>query len=113
MARDLLLAAPDVGIQRLGHGRVERRWENLAGFREAYPELEVTAEVYEIDRNRMTRSGGTAALDLMLSLIARDHGRALARAERRRWRRLTQRLQHSASAGRPLSAKRHRCYTSR
>ncbi len=55
-------------------------WENLAGFREAYPALEVTAEVYEIDRNRMTCSGGTAALDLMLSLIARDHGRDLATA---------------------------------
>jgi len=55
-------------------------WENLAGFREDFPGIDVTAEVYEIDRNRMTCSGGTAAMDLMLGLIAADHGRELATA---------------------------------
>ena len=55
-------------------------WENLAGFREDFPGIDATAEVYEIDRNRMTCSGGTAAMDLMLGLIAVDHGRALATA---------------------------------
>ncbi|MEE8500563.1 MAG: GlxA family transcriptional regulator [Kiloniellales bacterium] len=55
-------------------------WETLAAFREAYPDLEVTAEVYEIDRGRLTCSGGTAALDLMLSLITLAHGRGLATA---------------------------------
>ena len=53
-------------------------WENLAGFQEAFPELEVTAELFEIDRSRLTCSGGTAALDLMLSMIALEHGRDLA-----------------------------------
>ena len=55
-------------------------WENLAGFREDFPGIDATAEVYEIDRNRMTCSGGTAAMDLMLGLIAADHGRELATA---------------------------------
>ncbi len=55
-------------------------WENLAGFREDFPGIDATAEVYEIDRNRMTCAGGTAALDLMLGLIAVDHGRELATA---------------------------------
>ncbi len=55
-------------------------WENLAGFREDFPDIDATAEVYEIDRNRMTCSGGTAAMDLMLGLIAVDHGRQLATA---------------------------------
>jgi transcriptional regulator GlxA family with amidase domain len=55
-------------------------WENLAGFREDFPGIDATAEVYEIDRNRMTCSGGTAAMDLMLGLIAIDHGRELATA---------------------------------
>ncbi len=55
-------------------------WENLAGFREDFPGIDATTEVYEIDRNRMTCSGGTAAMDLMLGLIAADHGRALATA---------------------------------
>ena len=55
-------------------------WENLAGFREDFPGIDATAEVYEIDRNRMTCAGGTAAMDLMLGLIAVDHGRELATA---------------------------------
>ena len=55
-------------------------WENLAAFAEEFPDLEVTSELFEIDRNRFTCSGGIAALDLMLDLIARQHGRALAKA---------------------------------
>lgn len=53
-------------------------WENLAGFVEEFPEIEVTNELFEIDRNRFTCSGGTAAIDLMLNLIARQHGHGLA-----------------------------------
>ncbi len=53
-------------------------WENLAAFQEDFPHLEVTSELFEIDRNRFTCSGGTASLDLMLSLIALEHGRDLA-----------------------------------
>ena len=53
-------------------------WENLSGFREEYPNLDVSSELFEIDRNRLTCSGGTASLDLMLSLIALEHDRQLA-----------------------------------
>jgi len=53
-------------------------WENLAGFVEAFPELDVTADLFEIDRQRFTCAGGTAAIDLMLTLIARQHGQELA-----------------------------------
>ncbi|RMD61627.1 MAG: GlxA family transcriptional regulator [Alphaproteobacteria bacterium] len=55
-------------------------WENIAGFVEEFPEIEVTDEVFEIDRNRFTCAGGTAAIDLMLNLLARQHGHALAAA---------------------------------
>lgn len=53
-------------------------WENLSSFREEFPRLEVSAEVFEIDRDRVTCSGGTAVLDLMLQFIGSRHGRALA-----------------------------------
>jgi transcriptional regulator GlxA family with amidase domain len=53
-------------------------WENLAGFIEEFPEIDVSNELFEIDRNRFTCSGGTAAIDLMLNLIARQHGHGLA-----------------------------------
>ncbi len=53
-------------------------WENLAGFLEDFPDLEVTNELFEIDRNRFTCAGGTASLDLMLNVIAGQHGHELA-----------------------------------
>jgi transcriptional regulator GlxA family with amidase domain len=53
-------------------------WENLPGFMEDFPEIDVTADLFEVDRNRLTCSGGTAALDLMLHLIATTHGHELA-----------------------------------
>ncbi len=52
-------------------------WENIPGLMEAFPQLEVSANLYEIDRDRFTCSGGTAPLDLMLHLIARQHGSEL------------------------------------
>ncbi|NIA68388.1 GlxA family transcriptional regulator [Pelagibius litoralis] len=60
-----------------GH-RCTVHWENLDGFREDFPDLEVTGELFEADGPRLTSSGGTASLDMMLSLIAKDHGRDLA-----------------------------------
>jgi len=55
-------------------------WENLASFREEFPQVIVSQELFEIDRDRYTCSGGTAPLDLMLNIIRRDHGAALATA---------------------------------
>jgi len=55
-------------------------WENLAGFVEEFPQLDVTNELFEIDRKRFTCAGGTAALDMMLNVIALQHGHELAAA---------------------------------
>ncbi len=53
-------------------------WENLPGFSEAFPEINATGSLFEIDRDRFSSAGGTAALDMMLSLIASQHGPELA-----------------------------------
>ncbi len=53
-------------------------WENLASLRENFPQLVISSELFELDRNRYTCSGGTAPLDMMLQLITRQHGQALA-----------------------------------
>ena len=53
-------------------------WENLAAFVEDFPEIEVTTELFEIDRNRFTCAGGTAAIDMMLNVISLQHGHELA-----------------------------------
>ncbi len=55
-------------------------WENIPGFTEAFPDIEVTGELFEIDRNRFTCSGGTAPLDMMLHMITTRHGHDLATA---------------------------------
>ena len=53
-------------------------WENRDSFEEDFPEIELTQNIYVIDRDRYTAAGGAAATDLMLKLIALKHGAELA-----------------------------------
>jgi transcriptional regulator GlxA family with amidase domain len=53
-------------------------WENIDGLCEEFPELEITNDLFEIDGNRLTCSGGTASLDMMLNLITAAYGVSLA-----------------------------------
>jgi transcriptional regulator GlxA family with amidase domain len=53
-------------------------WENHDAFREEFADIEVTQELFEIDRNRFTCAGGTAAIDMMLSMIAKQKGQDIA-----------------------------------
>lgn len=55
-------------------------WEHAAAFLEEYPDLDLRRSLYEIDRDRLTCSGGTAPLDMMHAVIAREHGSELALA---------------------------------
>jgi transcriptional regulator GlxA family with amidase domain len=55
-------------------------WEYLPGLQEAYPDLKLTRSLFEIDRDRITCSGGVAGLDLMVALIKQDHGYELGAA---------------------------------
>ena len=48
------------------------------GLREEFPNATVTSELFEIDRDRYTCSGGIAPLDMMLNLIRVQHGDALS-----------------------------------
>lgn len=54
-------------------------WENMAGMREEFPNIVVSPDLFELDRDRYTCSGGTAALDMMLYLISEQQGPELAR----------------------------------
>ncbi len=53
-------------------------WENQPALIEEFPEIEVTNHLYEIDDRRITCAGGAAAADLMIRLVAQDHGPDLA-----------------------------------
>lgn len=58
--------------------RCTLHWENLAAAREEFPHIVISAELFEIDRNRYTCAGGTAPLDMMLSEIQHKHGVPMA-----------------------------------
>ncbi|WP_120501290.1 GlxA family transcriptional regulator [Roseovarius sp. EL26] len=60
--------------------RATIHWENHDSFMEEFDEVELTKSVFIVDGNRMTTAGGTSSIDLMLKLIADDHGEQLANA---------------------------------
>ena len=55
-------------------------WENSLSMKEEFPELEITNNLFEIDRDRYSCSGGTSSLDLMLNIIIENHGSNLAKS---------------------------------
>jgi transcriptional regulator GlxA family with amidase domain len=58
--------------------RCSIHWENLAAISEEFPRVFFSTEVFILDRDRITCSGGTAPLHLMLHLIRERHGAKLA-----------------------------------
>ena len=62
----------------LDNRRCTVHWEHEPAFREAFPHIQLTQSLFEIDSDRITCSGGVAGLDLMVALITRDHGYSLA-----------------------------------
>ena len=55
-------------------------WEYHDVFAERFPSVRLTKSVFVADEKFVTASGGAAVADLMLHMIARDHGRDLAAA---------------------------------
>jgi transcriptional regulator GlxA family with amidase domain len=68
----------EVGL--LAGRRCTVHWEYAEAFRSRYPDLKVTQDLYVVDGDIFTCSGGTAALDLMLHFIGEAAGAELALA---------------------------------
>jgi AraC family carnitine catabolism transcriptional activator len=83
-ARGTLIGSLDTGSYLLAQADLIKRrrctihWENIPGFREAFPELMISSELFEVDNGLITCAGGTAAFDMMLAIIRQDHGNDLA-----------------------------------
>ncbi len=83
-ARGTLIGSLDSGSYLLAQADLIKRrrctihWENLPGFREAFPQLTVSSELFEVDDGLFTCAGGTAALDMLLAIVRQDHGNTLA-----------------------------------
>ena len=60
--------------------RATIHWENHDAMAEEFDDIELSRAVFVIDGNRLTSAGGTASIDMMLKLIALDHGEEVANA---------------------------------
>jgi transcriptional regulator GlxA family with amidase domain len=58
--------------------RATIHWENQDSFLEEFEDVKLTKSVFVVDGNRMSTAGGTASIDLMLKIIAQDHGEEVA-----------------------------------
>ena len=54
-------------------------WHHMEAMRAEAPRALMEQRLFVIDRDRYTCAGGTAPLDMMLAIIARDHGSRFAR----------------------------------
>ncbi len=62
----------------MGGYRCALHWYDAAVFRETFPDIEVTDQLFCIDRDRLTCSGGAATIDMMLRIIDDDLGGRIA-----------------------------------
>lgn len=53
-------------------------WENHDSFEEEFQKVKLTKSIFTVDGNRYSSAGGMASLDLLLNVIASDHGQDLA-----------------------------------
>jgi transcriptional regulator GlxA family with amidase domain len=53
-------------------------WENLTALHAQFPQVHFADELFVIDRDRLTCTGGTAPLDLMLNIVAARLGHQVA-----------------------------------
>jgi AraC family carnitine catabolism transcriptional activator len=82
-AHGSILGALDTGAFALAAAGVIRdrkvtlHWEAIPVFRDAFPRIDVSEQIFVIDREVVTAAGGVASLDLMVALIGRAHGARL------------------------------------
>lgn len=62
----------------LANDRVALHWDSHQPFAARYPNIHLTASLFEIQSKTVTCAGGTASIDMMLSLIKHQHGVELA-----------------------------------
>ena len=60
--------------------RVALHWRWQDDFVERFPQVSASSQLFEWDRERVSACGGLAVLDMLLDMLARDHGSELAGA---------------------------------
>lgn len=78
--RGAMLGGIDTGADLLARAglldgyRCTIHWQNMRAFVDRFPRTIVSSQVFEIDRDRCTSSGGTTPMDMMLEFIAAQPG---------------------------------------
>ncbi len=62
----------------LNNARCTIHWEGLPAFHETFPNIDIVNDLYVIDNNRYTASGGLAGMEMMLDIISKEHGKEIA-----------------------------------
>jgi len=79
-ARGVMLGSLCTGAYALARAgllngyRCSTHWENLTALRQEFPAVGFEEEVFVVDRNRVTCTGGAAPLDMMLHLVSAKVG---------------------------------------
>lgn len=74
----------DGGAELLGRAglldgyRATLPWQRFEAMARDHPRVRLSRHLFEIDRDRLTCGGGTAAMDMMMTLIGSQHGSELA-----------------------------------
>lgn len=53
-------------------------WQRFDAVADDFPQVRLSRQLFEIDRDRLTCGGGTAAMDMMMTLVGSQHGPRLA-----------------------------------
>ena len=73
-----ILAQAKVFEKMPRHTPVTIHWGSHSAFNERYPRIQLSTALFEINDYCISCAGGISCIDLMLALIAQQHGRALA-----------------------------------
>lgn len=57
---------------------IATHWSWAPGFQERYPDIPLAEQLYTLDEPILSCAGGTAGVDMMLTLMAQRHGEGLA-----------------------------------
>jgi AraC family carnitine catabolism transcriptional activator len=81
--RGVILGAVDTGAFLLASAGLldgvatALHWESAAAFSELFPEIPISDRLFEVHPRRWLCAGGSAALDMSLDLLEREHGAGL------------------------------------
>lgn len=105
--RGLVLGAADTGAFLLASSGLldsmdtTLHWESVAAFKELFPEVPVSSRLFELHPRRFLSMGGSATIDMLLTLMEREFGAGLCDSIARRLMHVRRNLDRQNAADAP------------